>query len=109
MIYRVKEKFWSLGNNFTITDEAGLNCYRVTGKAFSWGDKLSFQAMEGKELAFIKQKMMSLMRFVTKKKRRSCEESLACVACLASLARLARLLSLLSLVFLLSFNNSPRN
>ena len=61
MIYRVKEKFWSLGNNFTITDEAGLNCYRVTGKAFSWGDKLSFQDMEGKELAFIKQKMMSLM------------------------------------------------
>ena len=61
MIYRVKEKFWSLGNNFTITDEGGHNAYRVSGKAFSWGDKLSFQDMEGKELAFIKQKMMSLM------------------------------------------------
>ena len=61
MIYRVKEKFWSLGNNFTITDEAGLNCYRVTGKAFSWGDKLSFQDMEGKELAFIKQKIRLIL------------------------------------------------
>jgi uncharacterized protein YxjI len=43
MIYRIKEKFWSWGNDFTITDEHGRDIYRIDGKAFSWGDKLSFQ------------------------------------------------------------------
>ena len=59
MIYRIREKFWSLGNSFTITDSNGSDLYRVKGHAFSWGDKLSFQDMSGKELAFIAQKMLS--------------------------------------------------
>tara|TARA_R110002072_G_scaffold174303_7_gene329570 strand:+ start:11692 stop:12174 length:483 start_codon:yes stop_codon:yes gene_type:complete len=61
MIYRIKEKFWSWGNDFTITDEHGRDLYRIDGKAFSWGDKLSFQDMTGRELAFISQKLMTLM------------------------------------------------
>ena len=60
MIYRIKEKFWSLGNNFSITDEQGEAAFRVKGKAFSIGDKLSFQDMEGNELAFIEQKLLTL-------------------------------------------------
>ncbi len=60
MIYRMKEKFWSWGNDFTIRDEAGSDCFFVDGQAFSWGDKLSFQDMQGNELAFISQKLMSL-------------------------------------------------
>jgi uncharacterized protein YxjI len=59
MIYRIKEKFWSWGNDFTITDENEVDQFLVDGKAFSWGDKLSFQDMNGKELAFISQKMLS--------------------------------------------------
>ena len=61
MIYRIKEKFWSWGDEFTITDRNGAGCYTVHGAAFSWGDKLSFRDMQGNELAFISQKMMTLM------------------------------------------------
>ena len=61
MIYRIKEKFWTWGNQFTIQDQNDRDVYQVQGKVFSWGDKLSFQAMNRQELAFISQKMMSLM------------------------------------------------
>ncbi|OUT54500.1 MAG: hypothetical protein CBB71_22425 [Rhodopirellula sp. TMED11] len=61
MLYKIKEKFWSWGNDFDITDRSGQPCFHVDGKAFSWGDKLSFQDLQGNELAFISQKMMSLM------------------------------------------------
>ena len=59
MIYKIKEKFWSIGDEFTIFDENDVEVYKVFGKAFSWGDKLSFQDMTGKELAFIDQKLLS--------------------------------------------------
>ncbi|MCH2182467.1 MAG: LURP-one-related family protein [Mariniblastus sp.] len=59
MIYRIKEKFWSWGNDFTITDQLGAPQFLIDGQAFSWGDKLSFQDMQGNELAFISQKLFS--------------------------------------------------
>ena len=59
MIFKVKEKFWSWGDEFTIFDQNDQPKYLVKGKAFSWGDKLSFQTMEGDELAFINQKLLS--------------------------------------------------
>jgi len=59
-VYRIKEKFWSWGGTFDITDEAGTPVYRVKGKAFSWGDKLSFQDLSHNEIAFINQKLFSL-------------------------------------------------
>lgn len=61
MVYRIKEKFWSWGNKFTITDQDGNAYFYVDGKAFSWGDKLSFQDVDRRELAFISQKLMSFM------------------------------------------------
>lgn len=61
MIYRIREKFWSLGNKFQIRDEGDEPVFLVNGMAFSWGDKLSFQDLDGNELAFINQRMMSLM------------------------------------------------
>ena len=61
MVYRIKEKFWSWGDDFTIKSHEGQDAYFVDGKAFSWGDKLSFQDMQGNELAYISQKMLSLM------------------------------------------------
>ena len=60
MVYRIKEAFWSWGNDFAITDAAGRPCFRVDGRAFSWGDKLSFQNAAGQELAFINQTLLSL-------------------------------------------------
>ena len=59
MIYRIKEKFWSWGDNFAITDAGGQPAFFVKGKVFSWGDQLSFQDINGNELAFISQKLLS--------------------------------------------------
>jgi uncharacterized protein YxjI len=59
MRYVLKQKLLSWGDDFVIKDEAGRDVYFVDGKAFSIGDQLSFQDMEGHELAFIKQKILS--------------------------------------------------
>lgn len=61
MIYRIKEAFWSWGNDFAITDREAYAVYRVDGKAFSWGDDLSLLDMQGNELARIRQRLMSFM------------------------------------------------
>lgn len=59
MRYVLKQKLLSWGDDFVIKDESGRDVYFVDGKAFSIGDQLSFQDMEGLELAFIKQKLLS--------------------------------------------------
>jgi len=59
MIYRIKEAFWSWGNDFTIQDNEGQDVFLVDGAAFSWGDNLSFQDMRGNELAHISQTLLS--------------------------------------------------
>lgn len=59
MIFRIKEKFWSWGNDFSIDDAEGNLRYYVDGVAFSWGNKLSFQNPNRNELAFISQKLLS--------------------------------------------------
>lgn len=56
----MRQKFWALGDTFTIKDAQETEVFRVEGRAFSWGDKLSFQSANGRELAFIKQKLLSL-------------------------------------------------
>jgi uncharacterized protein YxjI len=55
----MKEKWLSLGNDFTITDQEGQPRFYVDGRVFSSGDKLSFQDMSGQELAFIRQRLLS--------------------------------------------------
>lgn len=59
MRFVMKEKFWSLGDDFIIRDETGADAYFVDGKVFSWGDDLSFQDMDGTELLRIDQKLLS--------------------------------------------------
>jgi uncharacterized protein YxjI len=59
MRYLMKQKLFSLGDDFFIKDEAGRDVYFVDGKALSFGDKLSFQDLERHELAFIKQRVFS--------------------------------------------------
>ena len=61
MIYRIKEAFWSWGNNFAITDQNENPVYQVEGAVFSWGDNLSFQDINGNELAKIVQTFFSFM------------------------------------------------
>jgi len=59
MRYVMKQKLISLGDDFTIQDEAGNDAFFVDGKMFSFGDQLSFQDMKGNELAYIKEKMFA--------------------------------------------------
>ena len=59
MIYRIKEKFWSWGNEFAITDPDENLRFMVKGAAFSWGDKLSFEDAAGNQIAFIEQRLWS--------------------------------------------------
>ncbi len=55
----MKQKIFCLGDDFTIKDESGADRYFVDGKALTIRDKLSFQDLHGKELAFIQQKLLS--------------------------------------------------
>ena len=59
MRYLMKQKLFCWGDDFRIQNEAGEDVFFVDGRAFSIGDKLSFQDMAGNELAFIRQKLLS--------------------------------------------------
>jgi uncharacterized protein YxjI len=59
MRYVMKQKLFCWGDDFSIKDERGEDVFFVDGRAFSVGDKLSFQDMARNELAFISQKLLS--------------------------------------------------
>ena len=55
----MKQKVFSLADDYVIKDENGEDAFRVDGKVFSLGSQLSFQDLQGNRLAFIKQKLLS--------------------------------------------------
>jgi uncharacterized protein YxjI len=57
--YVMKQDWFCLGNDYTIRDAAGEEVLKVDGRAFSFGEKLSVQTLDGRELAFISQKLLS--------------------------------------------------
>ena len=59
MRYIMKQKLFALGDDFYIKDEHERDVYFVDGKAFSFGDQLSFRDLDGNELAFIKQRLLA--------------------------------------------------
>jgi uncharacterized protein YxjI len=59
MRYVMKQKLFSWGDDFMIKDEAGRDVFFVDGKAFSLGNQLSFQDLDGTELAYIRQRLLS--------------------------------------------------
>ena len=59
MRYLMKQKLFCFGDDFAIKNEAGDDVFFVDGRAFSIGSKLSFQDMNGRELAFIRQILLS--------------------------------------------------
>ena len=59
MRYLMKQKLLSWGDDFRIRNDAGDEVFFVDGRAFSLGQKLSFQDTQGNELAFIRQKLLS--------------------------------------------------
>jgi uncharacterized protein YxjI len=59
MRYVMRQKFLAWGDDYTIQDENGNDAFFVDGAAFSIGKKLSFQDMQGNELAFIRQRLLA--------------------------------------------------
>ena len=46
--YQIREKIFSLGDNFKIKDEMGRDAFTVRSKIMSLGNKLAFEDMAGK-------------------------------------------------------------
>jgi uncharacterized protein YxjI len=59
MRFQMRQKLLSLADTYNITDADGAAVYCVEGKLISLGKQLSFQDMEQKELAFIRQKLLN--------------------------------------------------
>jgi uncharacterized protein YxjI len=55
----MRQKILAWGDDFTILDESGRDVFLVDGKAFSLGKQLSFQDLNGNELAFIRQRLLA--------------------------------------------------
>lgn len=58
-LFQIKQKAWSLKDQFTIKNESGKDVYVVTGRAVSLVDQLRFCDLKGTELAFLKQKVIA--------------------------------------------------
>lgn len=59
MRYQMRQKLFSWGDDFTVKTADGRDAFFVDGKAISLGNQLSFQDMNGHELAFIRQKLLA--------------------------------------------------
>ena len=57
--FAMKQKWLSWGDDYTIRDARGSEVYYVDGKVFTLRDRLSFQDMEGNELALISKKLLA--------------------------------------------------
>jgi uncharacterized protein YxjI len=57
--YLMKQNLFSFGDDFIIRDESGSDAFFVDGKVFCLGNQLSFQDMQKRELAYIKQRLLS--------------------------------------------------
>ncbi len=63
----MKQKVFSWGDKFTITDESGETLYYVEGEMFTLGHKLHIYDAQHREVAYVHQKLLSLLAkfFVT--------------------------------------------
>ena len=62
MRYLMKQRLLSWGDDFYIRNDQELDVFFVDGKVFSIGDQLSFQDLDGHELAYIRQKVLAIGR-----------------------------------------------
>jgi len=60
--YIMKQKFWTLHDEFIIRSDNQKPLFHIKGKLFSIGDKLSFRDMNGQELAYISEQVISLLK-----------------------------------------------
>lgn len=61
MIFYVREKIFSFGDDFTIKDIDGYDAYKVRGKVFSFGNKLRLYSMDDRELVYIEEKIFRFL------------------------------------------------
>lgn len=60
--YKIKQKFWSVGDNFKIVNAADeSDFYTVKGKVFSFGDNLTIFNNKEEEIIKIEQRIVSLL------------------------------------------------
>ncbi|MDD4839276.1 MAG: LURP-one-related family protein [Clostridia bacterium] len=60
MRFVINQKFWSIKDNFTISDDSGRPWFTVEGQFFTIGKKLWLKDMSGNEIFFLKQHVFSL-------------------------------------------------
>lgn len=59
MQYQIKQRVFSLGDSYDITDGGGNPAFRVQGRAFSLGNSLDLLGLDGQPLAHIQQRLLS--------------------------------------------------
>ncbi|AOO63463.1 MULTISPECIES: LURP-one-related/scramblase family protein [Bacillus amyloliquefaciens group] len=59
--FYIKEGMFTFKNRFQVFLESGKEVYNVEGKLFSFGDELKLTDLDGRTLASVNQKLMSLV------------------------------------------------
>jgi uncharacterized protein YxjI len=57
----IKERIFTIGDQFSVLDDQGNEKYFVEGEIFTWGKKLHVYDSQGNEVAFIKQELFTFM------------------------------------------------
>ncbi len=60
MRYVIREKFFHITEDSTITDDAGRAVFQVNGKLFSIHDRLSIRDLNGNEVAAVNRRLIAL-------------------------------------------------
>jgi uncharacterized protein YxjI len=61
MKYKIRQKIFSLGDNFTVKNEYDEDILTVAGKIFSLGNKLKIYDLHDNELFYIEQRLFKLL------------------------------------------------
>jgi len=61
-VYFIDQKFWTVGEKFTISNERGEPVFFVKERLITVGDRLSFMNAQGQMIFNIKQKVLSLQK-----------------------------------------------
>ena len=60
--FQIKQKMWSPGGKFTITDELGIPTYQVEGSIFKIQKTFIISDMQGKKIRRIQRKTMTFLQ-----------------------------------------------
>jgi uncharacterized protein YxjI len=94
--YQMRQKLFSLRDQFRVRDAAGANVYVIRGRLISIRDRLSFEDVHGRQLLDIRQKLVSWRP----------QYRIYCEGRLCAVVR-KRLLSVLGSRFVISLKGEP--